>query len=79
MLRNPHEKQPLSFAGLHALRDEFTRTIEPARTLAAETLTLERRLSAELGVQNAECPAEIALTWQTAPAKGAKWASSVSR
>jgi hypothetical protein len=41
------KKQPLSSAGLHALRDEYTRTIEPARALAAETLTLERKLKAE--------------------------------
>ena len=39
------KKQPLTAAGLHALRDEYTRTIEPARALAAETLTLERTLS----------------------------------
>jgi hypothetical protein len=36
------KKQPLSSAGLHALRDEFTRTIEPARTFAPEALTVER-------------------------------------
>jgi hypothetical protein len=29
------------------LRDEHTRTIEPARARAAETLTLERKLKAE--------------------------------
>jgi hypothetical protein len=29
------------------LRDEYTRTIEPSRDLAAETLTLERKLKAE--------------------------------
>ena len=39
------KKQPLSSAGLHALRDEYTRTIEPARALVAETQTLERTLS----------------------------------
>jgi hypothetical protein len=39
------KKQPLTAAGLHALWDEYTRTIEPARALAAETLTLERTLS----------------------------------
>jgi hypothetical protein len=38
---------PLSSAGLHASRHEYTRTIEPARALAAETLTLERKLKAE--------------------------------
>ena len=30
------KKQPLSSASLHALRDEYTRTIEPSRALAAE-------------------------------------------
>ena len=34
----------LTAAGLHALRDEYTRTIKPARALAAETLILERPL-----------------------------------
>jgi hypothetical protein len=49
------------------LRDEYTRTISPARARAAETLTLERTLS-DLGNQAyALTPAEIALMWQTAP------------
>jgi hypothetical protein len=29
------------------LRDEYTRTIEPARAIAAETLKLEHKLKAE--------------------------------
>jgi hypothetical protein len=29
------------------LRDEYTRTLEPARALAAETLNLERKPKAE--------------------------------
>lgn len=41
------KKQPLSSAGLHGLRDEYTRTIEPARAIAAETLALEHKLKAE--------------------------------
>jgi hypothetical protein len=41
------KKQSLSSAGLNPLRDEYTRTIEPARALAADTLTLEPRLKAE--------------------------------
>src|ERR1035438_4109398 len=41
------KKQPLSSAGLHALWDDYARTIEPARALAAETLKLERKLNAE--------------------------------
>jgi len=34
------KRQSLTAAGLHALWDEYTRTIEPARALAAETLNL---------------------------------------
>jgi hypothetical protein len=56
----------------HALRVEHTRTIAPARALAAESLNLERLPNAECGVQIAECcddltPAEIELMWKTAP------------
>ena len=41
MKRIQGKKLPLTAAGAYALRDEYTRTIEPARALAAETLTLE--------------------------------------
>ncbi len=61
------KKQPLSSSGLHALRSEYTRTIEPARALAAEVLTLERTLSDLVNQAYALTPAEIALMWQTAP------------
>ena len=61
------KKQPLTAAGLHALRDEYTRTIAPARTLAADTLTLERTLSDLVNEACALTPAEIDLMWQTAP------------
>jgi hypothetical protein len=63
------EKQPLSSAGLHALRDEYIRTVEPARALAAETLTLERTLSNLVNQAYDLTPAEIALMWQTAPSR----------
>jgi hypothetical protein len=49
------------------LRDEYTRTIEPARALAAEALTLERTLSDLVNQAYALTPAEITLMWQTAP------------
>jgi SAM-dependent methyltransferase len=61
------KKQPLSSAGLHALRDEYTRTIEPAHALAAETLTLERTLSDLVNQAYALTWDEIALMWQTVP------------
>jgi hypothetical protein len=51
------------------LRDEYTRTIDPARALAlaAETLTLERTLSDLVNQAYALTPAEIELLWKTAP------------
>src|ERR1019366_8226863 len=61
------KKLPLTSAGVHVLWDEYTRTIEPARALATETLKLERLPSAERGMRSAECPAEIALMWKIAP------------
>lgn len=38
-------KQPLTAAGLQALRQEYTTTNEPARILAAEALQLECRIN----------------------------------
>ena len=61
------KKQLLTAAGVHALRDESTRTIEPARALAAETLTLERTLSDLVNQAYGLTAAEIDLMWQTAP------------
>ena len=61
------KKQPLTAAGVKGLRDEYTRTIAPARALAAETLKLERTLSDLVNQAYALTPAEIALLWKTAP------------
>ena len=49
------------------MRDEYTRTIEPARARAAEALILERTLSDLVHKAYGLTPAEIALMWQTAP------------
>ena len=57
----------MTAAGVHGLRDEYIRTIEPARALAAETLKRERTLSDLVNQAYALTPAEIALMWQTAP------------
>jgi hypothetical protein len=46
------------------LRDEYTRTTEPARTLAAETLNLERTLRDLADQAYALTPAEVDLMWQ---------------
>jgi hypothetical protein len=61
------KKRPLTAAGLHALRAEYTRSIEPARALAAETLKLERALSDLVNQAYGLTPAEIDLMWKTAP------------
>jgi hypothetical protein len=49
------------------LRDEYTRTIEPALALAAEAVTLERALSDLVNRAYALTPAEIDLMWKTTP------------
>jgi hypothetical protein len=49
------------------LRDEYTRTIEPALALAVETLKLKRTLSDLVNQAYALTPAEIDLMWKTAP------------
>ena len=48
------------------MRDEYTRTIEPALALPAETLKLERTPSDLVNQAYALTPAEIDLMWQTA-------------
>jgi len=61
------KKLPLTVAGVQGLREEFARTIGPARSLAAETLKLERTLSDLVNQAYGLTPAEIALMWETAP------------
>ena len=60
------KKNPLSAAALKSLRDEHTRTIEPARAQAAEALQLERRLSDLVNEAYGLTPDEVALMWETA-------------
>ena len=67
MMRICGKIQPLTAAGVHALRAEHTRTIEPALALAAETLNLERTLSDLVNQAYDLTPAEIDLMWKTAP------------
>jgi len=61
------KKLPLSAAGVQGLRTEYTRTIEPARVLATETLKLERALSDLVNRAYGLTPAEMDLMWKTAP------------
>ena len=61
------KKNPLSVAALRSLRDEYTRTIEPARVQAAEALNLECQISDLVNEAYGLTPDEVALMWQTAP------------
>ena len=61
------KKNPLSSAALKTLRDEHARTIEPARTQAADALQLERQLSDLVNEAYGLTPDEVALLWDTAP------------
>ncbi len=61
------KKHPLTAAGLHALREEYTRTIKPARALSAEALELENELSDLVNQAYGLTPEEIDLMWKTAP------------
>ena len=61
------KSQPLTAVTLQALRDEHTRSIEPARTLAAEARQIEVRLSDLVNQACGLTPEEVALIWQTVP------------
>lgn len=61
------KKKLLTAAALKALRDEYARSIEPARKLAAEALTLESEISDLVNEAYGLTPEEVALMWETAP------------
>jgi hypothetical protein len=55
------KKNPVSAAGLKSLRDEYTRTIEPARAQASEALLLKHRLSDLVNAAYGVTPDEVTL------------------
>jgi hypothetical protein len=57
----------LSAVALKNLRDEYARTIEPARTLASQSLVLERELSDLVNAAYGLTSEDVALMWATAP------------
>ena len=61
------KKKPLSAAGLANLREEYARSIDPARVLAAEAFTLESEVSNLVNEAYGLTPEEVALMWETAP------------
>ena len=61
------KKKLLTAAALANLRDEYARSIDPARALAAEALTLENEVSNLVNEAYGLTPDEVALMWETAP------------
>jgi hypothetical protein len=61
------KKKPLSAVALANLRAEYARSIDPARVLAAEALSLENEVSDLVNEAYGLTPEEVALMWQTAP------------
>jgi hypothetical protein len=61
------KKKPLSVAALKSLRDEYSRTIEPARSLTAESRSLEHQLSDLVNAAYGLTSEEVQLMWDTAP------------
>ena len=57
----------ITAAEVQGLREGYTRSIEPARARAVETLNLERTLSDIVNQAYALTPAKIVLMWQSAP------------
>lgn len=61
------KSKALSSASLKALREEYARTIDPARRRAAEALALERRINDLVNEAYGLTPEEVRLMWDTAP------------
>ena len=65
MLRG--KKNPLSAAALRNLREEYARTVEPMRALAAEALGPEQDIVKLVNAAYGLTDDEIHPMWQTAP------------
>jgi hypothetical protein len=60
-------RKTFTSAALRGLRDEYNRTIEPARKLASEALHLEGKLHDLVNAAYGLTPEEVRLIWDTAP------------
>jgi hypothetical protein len=61
------KKNPLTVAGLKALKAEHPRSIAPLQTLAAEVRGLEQQVSDLVNAAYGLTPEEVDLMWRTAP------------
>jgi hypothetical protein len=60
-------RKPLSAAAVHAVRDEYARTVQPMQAALREAEGLEWRLSDLVNEAYGLTPDEVRLMWQTAP------------
>jgi hypothetical protein len=60
-------KKGLGVAEVKRLKDEYTKSVVPLQTLAAETERLERRVSDIVNAAFGLTPDEVKLMWDTAP------------
>ncbi len=61
------KKNVLSAPALKALRDEYVRSIDPARAWAVKALGLEQAISRLVNQAYGLTPEDVKLMWQTAP------------
>jgi hypothetical protein len=59
--------QPLTVAGLKALKDEHPRSIVPLQALATEARRLEQQVAELVHAAYGLSAEEVALMWRTAP------------
>jgi hypothetical protein len=78
--RSKGRAPPVASVAASRLRDEYARSLDPARKLAAEAMKLEHEISDLVNAAYGLTPDEIALLWATAPPRMpiSKLASSVS-
>ena len=60
-------RTPLSAAGVHAVRGEYARTVQPMQAVLREAGRLEWRLSDLVNQAYGLTPDEVRLMWATAP------------
>ncbi len=60
-------RNPFTAAALRGLRDEYKRTIEPARSISAEALRMEHSLHDLVNEAYGLTSEEVSLMWDTAP------------
>ena len=61
------KRNPFTAAALRGLREEYKRTVEPARSESAEVLRLENAIQDLVNTAYGLTPEEVQMMWDTAP------------